>query len=507
MKSRSIIITLSLLISCWSIEAQEMSVEQFRLLETDLTANTCGTERLDQFGNKAALIKIIAPLMEGYTFDGGGQGIVGSEQKGGEIWLYVPAGAQHLTIRHRLFGTLRNYAYPISIQAACTYEMLLDIGTGRFVTITGSQANADIEVDGKYVGHSPVMHYYLSYGRHSLRATNDNQEGSLQMVLTSNDSLDAPVYRIEMQSTAPRTGSVFLTVDNDAAIYFRGEHVGNGSWRTQLREGDYEVETRDVECEPTTTTFTVKAGQENQVIAQAPKPQKGHLGIITQGRKMKAWLDEEPFPTDSIVELPVGTHEVEMKGSMFRRVRKEYLVEYNKVLTDTVRLRTKVHFLLGFAWGYIGNLNSGRLLMGLQIGHHELGVLFSTSEYEKDTQIASYDYDKFFGSHKYEHQSYTPYYGYRFNISRRFVVTPKVGATYAIFSNPKDNEKSSDLNAWFGHIGCSLLLTWRLIGICVTPEWNFRLSQGDGYKQYASSPESGADIGGLGISAGLLISF
>ena len=130
------------------VMADGISVISFKLLDTDLTANTRGTQKLDQNGEKAALIKIVTPE-RGFLFNGGSLGIVGTEEKAGEIWLYVPPRAQKLTITHEVFGVLRDYFYPVSVQGGRTYEMLLDIGTGRYVTITSSQAKSDVTVDGE----------------------------------------------------------------------------------------------------------------------------------------------------------------------------------------------------------------------------------------------------------------------------------------------------------------------------------------------------------------------
>ena len=75
-----------------AINAQNLAVKGFRLLENDLTANTHGTSKSDQNGETAALIKIVTPE-SGFNFDGGSLGIVETQQKVGEIWVYVPARA------------------------------------------------------------------------------------------------------------------------------------------------------------------------------------------------------------------------------------------------------------------------------------------------------------------------------------------------------------------------------------------------------------------------------
>ena len=140
--------------------AQNMKVIDFKLLENDLTANHYGTSRTDQNGETAALIKIATPE-KGFTFDGGTLGIVDTEQHTGEIWVYVPRRALKLTIKHQDYGVLRDYVYPIPIQGGRTYEMLIDIGTGRYATILSGLAQADVYVDGELCGQSPQKVFEL----------------------------------------------------------------------------------------------------------------------------------------------------------------------------------------------------------------------------------------------------------------------------------------------------------------------------------------------------------
>ena len=95
------LLLLALIAVSQSVWADGISVLGFRLLETDLTANTRGTEKRDQNGDKAALIKIVTPE-RGFLFNGGSLGIVGTEEKAAEIWLYVSPRAQKLTITPRM---------------------------------------------------------------------------------------------------------------------------------------------------------------------------------------------------------------------------------------------------------------------------------------------------------------------------------------------------------------------------------------------------------------------
>ncbi len=120
------------------VGAQNISVASFKLLENDLTANTHGTMEKDFNGEVAALIKVVT-TEQGFVFDGGMVGIVKVKQEVSEIYVYVPHGIKKLTIKHPQLGMLRDYYFPISIQKARTYEMVLT--TGKVETIVTHSAN------------------------------------------------------------------------------------------------------------------------------------------------------------------------------------------------------------------------------------------------------------------------------------------------------------------------------------------------------------------------------
>lgn len=138
--------------------AQNISVSNFRLLQTDQTANTPMTMERDQNGEVAALIKVIT-TETGFVFDGGALGIVRAVQKTGEVWVYVPRGTKKITISHPRFGFLRDHYLPMPVEAAKTYEMVLTTGvledkntqerTSQYVVFRLSPPNATVELDGE----------------------------------------------------------------------------------------------------------------------------------------------------------------------------------------------------------------------------------------------------------------------------------------------------------------------------------------------------------------------
>ena len=157
MKHWATIIILVISIHSYS---QTISVSSFKLLETDLTANTAGTMELDQNGETAALIKVVT-TQTGFTFDGGAMGIVKTKQTPGEVWVYIPRGAKKISIKHPQLGVLRDYYYPVAIEAARTYEMRLVTGevqtvikqtsNSQYLVIKVTPSNAIVELNNEII--------------------------------------------------------------------------------------------------------------------------------------------------------------------------------------------------------------------------------------------------------------------------------------------------------------------------------------------------------------------
>ena len=100
--------------------AQHMSVESFRYLENDLSARTAKVEDINN--ELCALIRLNTPE-RGFEFTG--CNVEKTEQKTGEIWVFVSPGVKFITIKHRDFGVIINYPFPESINSGCVYEMKL----------------------------------------------------------------------------------------------------------------------------------------------------------------------------------------------------------------------------------------------------------------------------------------------------------------------------------------------------------------------------------------------
>lgn len=105
--------------------AQNLSITSFAVAENDLTAMNSTTRRVDQNGNRCALLKI-ETTETGLSFDTGMIGIVDIEYHPGEIWIYVPKGTRKITVSHRRHGVLRDWQFPYPVESARTYILRLE---------------------------------------------------------------------------------------------------------------------------------------------------------------------------------------------------------------------------------------------------------------------------------------------------------------------------------------------------------------------------------------------
>ena len=490
--------------------SQNMKVLDFRLLENDLTANIQGTSKVDMNGETAALIKIQTPE-RGFSFDGGMQGIVSSEEHAGEIWLYVPRRAQKLIIQHQDYGVLRDYYYPIPIEGGKTYEMLIDIGTGRYATITSGVAKATIFVDGDNCGVSPVRKY-LNYGRHTIKAVKDRFEGETTTVITTNVSQEQTantqqLIHVEMKDMSYLYGDVTVTVDNKADIFYNGQMMGTGEWKTQLREGSYTIETRKANSDPAMTSFTVVAKRQNNVKANVPVQHTGWLHVYTRPRNVKI----TPINVSETQTLPVGNYQLEFTRKGFVTQNKEYTVRRNETTLDTVTLQ-RVTYVKPLAF-YFGGAFTLRSLTGISaiVGavyeRHDIQASYTFGLSESD--VVYWGGDMNTGT-KYKMNSIGVKYGYQFPLMRQLAITPQLGWSY----NSLTANDSQQGNTIYGDgassqaltIGAKLVLVpMQHLYFFVAPEYMFALSKDKNFENISDASNVSAD--GFAVNIGLLVNF
>ena len=343
---KKIFVILGLIIALFS-EAQTLSVSSFKLLDTDLTANTAGTLEKDQNGEVAALIKVVT-TQTGFTFDGGALGIVKTKQTPGEVWVYIPKGSKKISIKHPQLGVLRDYYYPIAIEAARTYEMVLVAGevqtivkqarTSQFVVFQLEPSNAVVEIEGEqletYEGTATKL---MKFGTYSYRINAPNylpEAGSV----TVNSPTEKHIVKIALK---PNFSHVKLVADENAEIWVNGIKKGFGTWNGDLGPGTYEFEAKKENHRSQSLTQDITVSKD-PVIINLPKPTPivGEATINSSPAMAEVYIDDKRIGESPLVipNLLIGKHSISIRKSGFRDNNSFITIKENETTEYTAKL-------------------------------------------------------------------------------------------------------------------------------------------------------------------------
>ena len=320
---RGLLLFLLLQLICTTARGQQMSVSSFKLLENDLTAQNRGTMVLDQNGDKCALIRV-QTTQKGFSFDVGSAGIQKVEDNHvGEIWVYVPFGVRHISIRHPQLGTLSNYNFPINIQRARTYEMVLttaqvqtivqqDLG-GAYLVMTVKPANAIVYIDEvEQTVENGIMSKFLSYGKHSYRVAASlyqSEAGNVEMGRTKQNmevNLKPAYGQLEICTTPENGAKVYI--DNSGAVAgttpFTTDRLAGGSHTLLLQLSQYESQRMsvDVPFDGSTQKLTVPMSANFGTLT-ITSSQGSHIFVDDEDKGLSPWKGR----------LSAGPHVVEAR--------------------------------------------------------------------------------------------------------------------------------------------------------------------------------------------------
>ena len=307
--------------------AQNISVASFRMLDTDLTANTYGTMEHDQNGEVAALIKIVTSA-QGFTFDGGMVGITKVKQEVGEIWVYVPHGIKKITIRHQQLGVLRDYFFPIPIEKARTYEMVLTTGkvetivthavAKQFVVFNVTPTDAMVELDDEVltVDDEGVAQKLMSYGSYNYRVSCTNYHTEVGVVtvtaegkLEKNVTLRPNFGWLKVEGASEYDGAdVYIDNERVGKLPLESRELKSGAHRVKVVKSMYKTYERQVTvADNETTTLDV------QLVANFANV------TLTAGEGCEIWVDGQLRGTGRWSgPLQMGDYTVEVKRASYR---------------------------------------------------------------------------------------------------------------------------------------------------------------------------------------------
>jgi hypothetical protein len=370
--------------------AQNFAVKSFRSLPQDMDARINHVVT-DQNGEKSALIKIVTSE-RGFEFEGGMLGIVKTEQKTGEIWVYVPRAAKKITIKHADLGVLRNYLYPESIKEATVYEMVLVSGkvttivedleiAAQWIVVQTDPAEATFYLDGKEIGETPLNRKYKE-GTYDYRIELPRYHPVI-------GKLDIVDEKVEIKhELKPKFGDVYVSSspEDGMEIFVNGKNTGKTTPAvlTGIDSGKQEIGLKSKWYQNQNKSIVVQ--DENQTdVSFAMKPAFANVNIQSiegaeivingQKRGVGKWSGR----------LLEGIYEVTVKKTYYQTRNKQLDVQSGKAIDLDLTLDAQTGdvdiiskpigaeiFVDGNAYGTTPNTISN-----LICGAHELQLVFS----------------------------------------------------------------------------------------------------------------------------------
>ena len=283
-----------LLVALAGFSQAKMKVESFKELSNDMDARI--HHRVEDTGvmggADAPLIKIVAsnPVkFNDFEFDGGTAGIVKTEEKLGEIWVYPSVGAIRITIKHRHFGVLRLYEYPTGpLQEGAVYEMRLTVGKVTTIineTVNTQWAIIDSDPEGATVflnnvntGEQTPFQRELMPGEYEFKLEKANYKTYLgKFELTGDEK-----KRIQAE-LAPNFADIEIVVEPPGlknAVTIDGVKQGRAApFTARLSEGDHVVGIDHPKYYPVKRAVTVVAQQDGDQ-KFVLRPRTGTLRIV-----------------------------------------------------------------------------------------------------------------------------------------------------------------------------------------------------------------------------------
>ena len=328
-------ITLIIIILFINFEAisQSIVVKSFKKLENDQDARIA-FPKTDQNGKKCAIIKVVTS-QTGFNFDFGMIGnAVATEQKIGEIWVWVPSGARKVTISHQLLGVLREHQFDLDIEEATAYEMVLTTGKvtttveeqiGEWVVITSEPSGADVYIDEKATGRQTPFTGQYTLGAHSYRLSLDlyyNDAGKFE--LTPNGGKKAigsklkPTFGQLVVNSLPENGAA-IELDGKELVQttpFTIEKIKSGTHSLTLSKNLY------YKINQTITISDAKTDTANIVL-------KAAFGSITISStpESEATVTLDDTPTGLVTpctleKVPSGVHTISLRKEWYQPVKK-----------------------------------------------------------------------------------------------------------------------------------------------------------------------------------------
>jgi len=246
---------------------QSISVSSFQKRNNDMDARAHYPVK-DQNGDLCAMLKI-ETTETGFVFEGGSLGIMKTERKTAEYWVYVPYGSKRISIKHDQLGILRDYMFPESIEKATVYLMKLTTATVRTIVedaviesqwliIKSEPTGANVFIDDQLAGTTPFQRKYKEdeYNYRIEKNRYHTQAGKLEL---SGEKVSLDV------TLKPKFGDIRIasTPETGMQIYLDDENTGKTTPATleEISSGEHNIKLQNQWYQPQTKVVTVEDEQ------------------------------------------------------------------------------------------------------------------------------------------------------------------------------------------------------------------------------------------------------
>lgn len=378
---------------------------------------------------------------------------------------------------------------------------------------TDNYDGAQVIVDNKVIGTLP---YSLS---------TKWPIGNYEFSIISSDELFKPysgsfsikqgektVLKPKLESNAAK---VTLRLDVPAEIYIDGVFKANDKWSGMLKSGRHEVECRQGNHRPTKKIITIEAGQTQNVVLESPSPITGSLSVNSNPLDAEIIIDGvKKGRTPSIVKnILVGNHSLIVRHEGYYDETRNITIEETRAREVSATLKRKPKGPFDDMSYYIQPMYQA---VGLTSIGAAVGLYISKVNIEA-SYLMGMGEEKLYWSHQESGANSAPieesfsanYYGgrigYGFDASKILRITPQIGMGVASLSG---SEKSNGY-AMNASVGSRIdILFSRYVGLNVTPEYSFAISQSDMFSAASAASNTVKSWGeGFNAKVGLLIYF
>ena len=374
--------------------AQNITVTDFQLDQTDLTAMQEGTKVLDPNGDKCAVIKIETPV-DGFTFNVGSLGVMKTTRVGSEIWVYVPYGVKKLTLSHQKIGMLDSWPIPCSIEKGRTYKMKITTAnvrtiieeavTSQYLVFQVQPPTAVVELNGEMldIASDGTAQKYLPFGtyNYTVQAANYHPESG---TVTINDPNNPHVKNISLK---PAFGWIEVTANNTltgAAVYVDNQLIGKVPVKSgSLASGQHTVRISRSMYSPYSQQVTVS---DNQTTNLSPVLASDFANLtLTVHGNAEIWVNGEKKGSGTWSgALGSGDYRVETKLANHRTATRNLSITpsqngqtINLDAPEPIYGKINVSVMPSLADIYLDGVKVGqtpRVLQNILIGQHSVRV-------------------------------------------------------------------------------------------------------------------------------------